>query len=262
MHLALGHEPRLHQIGENLVGAGAGFRGVGVRGVLRRSLEQAREDGGLRQVYIAHRFAEIELRRRLHAEIAAAQIRAVEIKLQDFPLCKMRLKPEGQVHLLDLTRHRAFGAEEEVFGKLLRDGAAALNGAVRPRVLDDRAPRAQDVNAEMFEEPPVLGGHRRLDERVGNFLKRHGIRELNASLADLVAVAVLEGHAELAAGAPVRVLGKFERGDLEHEDDEKPARPNRRRLGQEFHGKPPEPGHTEAGKEIVIVCPPVFKSGI
>ena len=114
----------------------------------------------------------------------------------------------------------------------------------------------------MLEKPAVLGGHRRLDEGVGDFLKRHGVGELNAPLSDIVAVAVEEGDAELAAGAPVRVLGQLDRRDLEHEDDGEPARAQRGRLRQELHGKAPGAGYAETGEEIIIVCPPVLESCI
>ena len=69
----------------------------------------------------------------------------------------------------------------------------------------------------MLEETPIFRRHRRLDEVVRNLLKRHGIRELDAPLSDLVSIAIEDRHAEFAAGAPVRVFGKLDGGQLEHQ---------------------------------------------
>ncbi len=61
-------------------------RQIDVRRVFRGRLEQTGDHRGFGEREIAHRFAEIELRGRLHAEGAAAEIGAVEIKPQDLAL--------------------------------------------------------------------------------------------------------------------------------------------------------------------------------
>ncbi len=175
---------------------------------------------------------------------------------------RCELKPECQVDFLDFARKRALRAQEQVLCELLGERAAALHDLVRPRVLHDRAQGAQHVDAKVIEEPPVLSCHRRLDQRVGDLLKRHRIGELDAALADLVAVAVEEGDAEFAAGAPVRVFGKLDGRQLEYDHNKEPAGSDGRRLRQDFHGKAPHARHAERGEEVIVVCPPVFKSGI
>ena len=60
------------------------------------------------------------------------------------------------------------------------------------RLVDERARRAEHVDAVVLEEAAVFGGQRRLDQRVGNFFERHGVVVQDAALADLVAVLVEE----------------------------------------------------------------------
>src|SRR5258706_12942014 len=91
---------------------------------------------------------------------------------------------------------------------------------------------------------------------------RPGIRELNTPLSDLVPVAIEEGDAEFAASAPIRNLGEFNRRQLEHEDDAKGGSSKSYGFGQKLNSGPAKAGHSETGEEIIIVCPPVFKSGI
>ena len=67
---------------------------------------------------------------------------------------------------------------------------AALHHLVGTRVFDQGAGRANEVDAEVLEEAPVLGGQRRLDQVIGQLFERHGVVVQNAALADLVAVAV------------------------------------------------------------------------
>ena len=170
---------------------------------LRGRLEQAGEQGRLGQVDLAHRLAEVELRGRLHAEGAAAEIGAVEIELEDLALGEARFEQEGEERLLDLARERALRGQEQVLGELLGDGRAALHHLVGARVLEQGARRADEVDAEVLEEAPVLGGERGLDEVVGNLLQRHGVVVQDAALADLVAVAVDELDGVLAGDDPL-----------------------------------------------------------
>ena len=114
----------------------------------------------------------------------------------------------------------------------------------------------------MLEEAAVFRRHGRLDEVVGNLLKRNGIRELDTALSDLIAVAVEQRHAEFAAGPPVRVLGELDGGQLEHQHHSGGARAKRQRIGHDLCHEPPETGHAEAVEEIVVVCPPVFETGV
>ena len=130
-HLALGHEAGLDQIVEHDVGAGARGRQVDVRRELRRRLEQAGQHRGLGQVHVARRLVEIELRRGVDAEGAAAEIGAVEVELQDLVLGQPRLQPDRQERLLDLALDGALVGQEQVLGELLGDRGAALHARRR-----------------------------------------------------------------------------------------------------------------------------------
>ena len=72
--LALGEEARVEHAVEHGVGARARHREVLVRGIFGGRLEQAGQHRRLGQGDVAHRLAEIELRGRLDAIGAAAQI--------------------------------------------------------------------------------------------------------------------------------------------------------------------------------------------
>ena len=185
----------------------AALKRIGVRRVFGRRLEQTGEHGGFGQIDVAHRLAEIELGCRLNAHGAAAQIGAVEIELEDFVLAEARLKPERQIGFLDLAVEGALGIEKDVLGELLGQRAAALDHHVGAGVGDHGAGGADDVHAEMFEEPPVFGGQHGLDQMIGDLLQRHSVRTEHAALADFVAVSVEERDAVFAGRAPRRVIG-------------------------------------------------------
>ena len=178
---------------------------------LGRRLEQAGQHRGFRQVDVAHRLVEVEMRRAVDAEGAAAHIGAVEIELQDFVLGQPRLQPDRQKRLVDLALDGALVAQEQVLRQLLGDRGAALPHAAGLRVGDQRARGAGDVDAEMVVEAAVLGRQRRLDQIVREILQRNGIIVLDAAAADRVAVAVEEGDREIGFLQPVVVGGFAER---------------------------------------------------
>ena len=168
-----------------------------MRSVARRRLEHAGEHGGLGEVHLADRLAEIILRRRLDAVGAAAEIGAVEIELEDLGLGVVVLEIDRDERFLDLAGERPLGREEHVLGELLSQRATALYDRVVLRVGSDSAECAHHVDAEMLEEAPILGGEGGLDHVVGNFFERHRIVAQQPALADFVAVAIEEGDAIL-----------------------------------------------------------------
>ena len=163
-----------------------------MRRIIGRRLEQAGQHRRFGEVDVGDLLAEIVFGRRRDAEIAAAHIGAVEIELEDLVLGVVPLEPDGEEGFLDLALEGALGAEEQVLGQLLGDRGAALRAVIALGVVDQRAQRADDVDAEMVVEAPVLGGERRLDEIVGQLVERIGIVGADAAAADLVAVAVEE----------------------------------------------------------------------
>ena len=120
--LTLGNEARIQHAVEHDIGPGLCCFEILVRCIFCGRLEKASQHGGFRKRHIAHRFAEIELRRRFHPVIAATQIGAVEIELQDFLLRKARLDPQREESLVNLALDRALRTEEKIFCNLLRDG--------------------------------------------------------------------------------------------------------------------------------------------
>ena len=98
-----------------------------------------------------------------------------------------------------------------------------------PGVGGKRAERAHDVDAEMLEEAPVLGGERRLDHDVGDFVERHRVVAQQAALADLVAEAVEEGDAVLVGEVHLALRG-LEGGKREGGEHEEAADAERQPL--------------------------------
>src|SRR5271165_7240708 len=174
----------------------------------------------------------------------------------------MGFKPEGEINLPDFPYNRPLRGEKKVLGQLLRDGAAALDNSFGTGVCDDCARRADDIDAEMIKKAPILGGQGRLDERVRDFLERHGIGELNASFADLIAIAVEERDAKIASSPPVRVLCEVDGRNFEQKNNGQAAGAKRCRFGKQLHEDAPDARDPEARKEIVVVCPRVFKSRV
>ena len=73
------------------------------------------------------------------------------------------LQPEREHGLLDLAPQRPVRRQEQVLGELLGDGRAALDDMAGSKIGEGRAHDAEDIDAEMMPEPPVLGG----DQGVG-----------------------------------------------------------------------------------------------
>jgi hypothetical protein len=159
--LSLGDVADIEHAMEHHIGARPGQMGVDMRGKSGRGLEQTGQHGGFRQGDVADRLAEIELRRRLHAIGAAAEIRPVEIHLQDLVLAQPGLDPHGKKRLVDLAAHAALRRQEQILGQLLGDRRATLHDPVGAGILHRRARRALDVDAEMSVEARILGGQHR-----------------------------------------------------------------------------------------------------
>jgi len=219
-----------------------------VRRVFRRRLEQAREHGRFRQRHVAHRLAEVELRRRLNAERAAAHVGAIKIELQDLGLGEPPLKPQRQEDLAHLTVDGAFIAEEQVLGELLGDGGAALHHAGGARVHRQRARRADGIDAPVFIEAAVFGGENGLHNEIGKLAERNGIVVLDAAMARELAVAIEKGDGEVLLLQPVLgCLAEGERGEREH--DRRAHGAQRGRLAGEFDRELARPRHAPAAQK-------------
>jgi len=216
-HLALGHESGLDQVVEDDVGARACRRQIDMRRESRRRLEQTGEHRCFSKVYVARGLVEIKLCRRIDAEGAAAEIGTVEIEFEDLVLRQPYFKPQREERFLDLALDGALVRQEQVLGQLLADGGTALHHAAGTRVREHRAEQAGKVDAEMFVEPPVFGGERRLDEMVGELVERDRVIVADAARAHFIAVAVEEGDRELGLLQPIVVGGFTEGRDRERQ---------------------------------------------
>ena len=166
------------------------------------SFEKPRQHGGFRKVHIAHRFAKIELRCRLHPIIAAAEIGAIEIELEDVILAEPRLDPEGEEHFVDFAPKRAFGRQEKVLGKLLGERGAALTDFAILGIFDKGAQGADEIDAEMVVKTGILGGQHRLDENRGNLADGDVVILPNAAPAHDMAGSIREGDGIFAPLVP------------------------------------------------------------
>ena len=106
--MALGGVARLHDVGEDLVGARARGCQIDVRGKTARRLEHAGEHRRFGKVHLADRFAEVKLRGRFHAIRPASQIGAVEIELKQLRLGVVVFQVDGDEGFFDLTAEGAF----------------------------------------------------------------------------------------------------------------------------------------------------------
>ena len=120
---------------------------------------------------------------------------------------------------------------------------------------------AHDVDAEMLEEAPVLGGERRLDQIIRKLLERHGVVAQESALADLVAVAVVEGDAVIV-GQVHLALRDLERRKRKGENDEQARRePSVSTSQSELVQGAQRALDLEATKETRIGAPPILEPG-
>ena len=209
---------------------------------------------------VAHRFAEIELRGGLHAEGAAAEIGAIEIKPQDLSLGQPEFEPDGEIGLLDLALQRALVGEEDIFGELLRDASS--------RPAPRSSARALTVSARNvpITSTPKWSKNRRSSVASTASIRFSGSSSkdtksimLDAAPADLLAVAVEKRDREILLLQPV-VRGLLKRRNREGERDEAAADAERQRLAGEFGEDAATAGDVkpvhEGGKRGVALASP------
>ena len=110
-----------------------------------------------------------------------------------------------------------------------------------------------DVDAEMLVEAPVLGGEHRLDQVIGQLVERDRMAVLDAAAADLVAVAVEEGHRELGLLQPVLVGGLAERRAGERQHQHEAAEAHGGHFRQRLDDEPPPPSRDmEAVHDVAV----------
>ncbi len=261
INLALGHESVIDQVVEDDIGARAGGGKIDERREFGRCLEQAGEHRRFRQRHVAHRFAEVVLGRGVHAKCAAAEIGAIEIKLENLLLAQVRFQPERKKCLVDLALIGTLVGQKQVLRELLGDGRPALNHAAGLGIGHKGAEGALEIDAEVLEETPVLGCEHRLDQVIGKLVERHRVVMLDAAAADFIAVAVEKRHREIGLFQPVAVGRLAEGRHAERHHEKQAACAQRRHFRQRLDEEPAPPaGHVSAvhdgGETLVDLAGP------
>src|SRR2546423_1754920 len=119
---------------------------------------------------------------------AGAEIDPVQVDFEDLVLCETVLEPERQQRLPDLAGEAALRSEEEHFGELLGDCAAALNDVPSAEIGYGGADQADRVDPEMAVEAAGLGRGDRLRQIRGHLLLRQGVAEQNAEVGKSAAL--------------------------------------------------------------------------
>src|SRR5207248_3949070 len=192
---------------------------------------------------------------------AAAEIRAIEIELEDLVLLQPELEPGCEKGFVDLALDGTLVRQKQVLGKLLGDRRAALNDAASARVGEQRTEGAGKIEDTMLVEATVLGGGRCLDQVIGELVERDRIVVADAARADFIAVAIEEGDRKLGPLQPVLVGGLAERRDRECKHDNETASAERKGFRDPFDQRPASPPrHMEPvhdhGITLIKLAPP------
>ena len=178
---------------EDVVAALEGPLGIRVGRIDRRPAEDPRDERRFLETEVRDALAEIEVRGRLDAVGAVAEVELVAVQLEDPLLGILLLDAAGDEHLLELPPDGLLGIEEQLAGQLLGDGAPALGAAERAApdpddVLLERPDDAHVIDALVRIEPGVLGGDDGLLQDVGNARVRDFDPPLLGELLDDVAL--------------------------------------------------------------------------
>ncbi len=154
--------------GEHLVLPRLGGLPVGERAVQGRAAHQAGEHRRLREVELARRLVEVDLRRGHGAHRGVAEGHAVQIHLEDLRLRVPTLDSKRQQRLGQLALNRRLVAEQAHLDQLLRDRRGALDRVVRAEVDERGARDACRVDAGLVIEVAVLDRHDRAGQRLAH----------------------------------------------------------------------------------------------
>ena len=151
-----GDRPLLCHDAKNHAGATHGSFGIGTGRIVRRRLDQPRNDRRFAQRQRAGRVTEEFTCRRIDAIGAAAEINPVEIKFEHLILREFPFDGEREDHFTDLACPGPVVGQEDVACQLLRDRRSALN---KPPALITHLERSNDadgINPQMAAKPSVL----------------------------------------------------------------------------------------------------------
>jgi hypothetical protein len=139
-----------------------------------------------------------------------AEVHVVEVDAENLVLAQALLDAKGEQGFAHLARQRAFLADDENLGHLLRDAGPALHHLPRPQIGPGRAQDAQVVDAAVFVEASVLSGDKGFANQVGDLLDGQKHALFHEELADELAVRApdLAGADGLVVGHRAQVGGQ------------------------------------------------------
>ena len=146
---------------------------VGDRVEGRRRFRQTCDHRQLCQAQRIDVLAVVGVGRRLDAVGAMPQVDLVDIQLHDLLLVQLLLDLQCQQNFDELALEGLLPGQEEVLRHLHGDGGAAALDAAGGGQLESGTAEALDVDAEMLEKAGIFGCLQRLDEIVGDLLKRN-----------------------------------------------------------------------------------------
>ena len=143
---------------ERVVAPAERCRRVDVGALPGVALQDAGDHRRLFDRQVLDRLAEVQLRRRLDAVGAVAEVHLVAVEREDLLLGVALLDLHRQQQLLDLALPGLLVGEEQLAGELLGQRAGAAGLAHLDQVGDDGAGQPGEAQAEVLEEAGVLGG--------------------------------------------------------------------------------------------------------
>ncbi len=117
---------------------------------------EARDQRRLRDVQVGRVLAEVTERCGFDSVEAVAEVRLVQVQLEDLILAERAFEAAGEHELLQLPADGLVRRQEAEPRELLRDGAPALLGAVARQVVQQRARQADRIDAAVVVKAPVF----------------------------------------------------------------------------------------------------------
>ncbi len=162
----------------------------------RGRAREGRQHRGLRQSQLTRAGAEIGARRAVDAIGGAAQIDAIEIKLQDLLLGKGFFQSRGIHQFRQLARHGAFLVGVDDFRGLLADGGAARHPLARLEIEQQRPRQSHRIDAIVIVEAPVFHGDKGGGQIGGHLLQLQPFAHHGAAVADFLSSHVQKGEGQ------------------------------------------------------------------
>ena len=170
-------------------------------------------------------------------------------------MVRREFEPHCEERFLDLALDGALVVQEQIFCELLGDRGAALHDAASAGVRHQCARGTGKVDAEVLVETSVFGREHGLDQMIGKLIERDGVVVLDAARADLVSVAIEEGHRQFGFFQPVIVRRFAECRDRQREHHDQADSAEGRPFRHDFIEAAPPAGDVEAiheGRETLI----------